>query len=103
MYDNLNRWFILKTEELYENIDEGGKQTFMRVVINNEEIGNRIKTIREKANISLNDLSKNIGISKNVLMLYEEGNKQVNINNIIKICNYFNEEIDNLVSYTILL
>jgi len=75
----------------------------MRVVINNEEIGNRIKTIREKANISLNDLSKNIGISKNVLMLYEEGNKQVNINNIIKICNYFNEEIDNLVSYTILL
>lgn len=75
----------------------------MRVVINNEEIGNRIKTIREKANISLNDLSKNIGISKNVLMLYEEGNKQVNVNNIIKICNYFNEEIDNLVSYTILL
>ena len=75
----------------------------MRVVINNEEIGNRIKTIREKANISLNDLSKNIGISKNVLMLYEEGNKQINITNVIKICNYFNEEIDNLVSYTILL
>ena len=74
----------------------------MRVVINNEEIGNRIKTIREKANISLNDLSKNIGISKNVLMLYEEGNKQINITNVIKICNYFNEKIDNLVSYKIL-
>lgn len=74
----------------------------MRVVINNVEIGNRIRAIREKANISLNDLSRDIGISKNVLILYEEGNKQISITNVIKICNYFNEKMDNLVSYKIL-
>lgn len=74
----------------------------MRVIINNKEIGKNIKKIREKNNVSLDDLSLLEGIAKNTLMNYESGNKQITINDLIFICNHFNVTIDSMVSYQII-
>ena len=74
----------------------------MRVIINNKVIGNNIKKLREKNNVSLDDLSLLAGIAKNTLMNYESGIKQITINDLIFICNHFNVTIDSMVSYQII-
>lgn len=74
----------------------------MRVIINNKEIGNNIKKIREKNNVSIDDLSLLAGIAKNTLINYESGKKQITIDDLILICNHFNVTIDSMVSYQII-
>ena len=74
----------------------------MRVIINNKEIGNNIKLLRDNNNITVDDLSLLAGIAKNNLINYESGKKQISIGDLILICNYFNVKIDSLVSYCII-
>ena len=74
----------------------------MRVIINNKEIGNNIKELREKNNNSLDDLSLMTGIAKNNLINYESGKRQISIEEVIIICNLFNVKIDDFVSYQII-
>lgn len=74
----------------------------MRVIINNKEIGNNIKRIRENNNVSIDDLSLLAGIAKNTLINYELGKKQITIDDLILICNHFNVTIDSMVSYQII-
>lgn len=74
----------------------------MRVIINNKEIGNNIKKIREKNNVSIDDLSLLAGIAKNTLINYESGKKQITIDDLILICNHFNVTIDSMFSYQII-
>ena len=74
----------------------------MRVIINNKEIGNNIKMLRDNNNITVDDLSLLAGIAKNNLINYESGKKQISIGDLILICNYFNVKIDSLVSYSII-
>ena len=62
----------------------------MRVIINNKEIGNNIKELREKNNNSLDDLSLMTGIAKNNLINYESGKRQISIKEVIILCNLFN-------------
>lgn len=74
----------------------------MRVIINNKEIGNNIKELREKNNNSLDDLSLMTGIAKNNLINYESGKRQISIEEVIILCNLFNVKIDDFVSYQII-
>ena len=74
----------------------------MRVIINNKEIGNNIKELREKNNNSLDDLSLMTGIAKNNLINYESGRKQISIKEVIILCNLFNVKIDDFVSYQVI-
>lgn len=74
----------------------------MRVIINNKEIGNNIKILREKNNNSLDDLSLMTGIAKNNLINYESGKRQISIEEVIILCNLFNVKIDDFVSYQVI-
>ena len=74
----------------------------MRVIINNKEIGNNIKELREKNNNSLDDLSLMTGIAKNNLINYESGKRQISIKEVIILCNLFNVKIDDFVSYQVI-
>lgn len=74
----------------------------MRVIINNKEIGNNIKELREKNNNSLDDLSLMTGIAKNNLINYESGKRQISIEEVIILCNLFNVKIDDFVSYQVI-
>ena len=74
----------------------------MRVIINNKEIGNNIKELREKNNNSLDDLSLMTGIAKNNLINYESGKRQISIEEVIILCNLFNVKIDDFISYQII-
>ena len=74
----------------------------MRVRINNKKIGENIKNLRLENNMNLDELSSVTGIAKNNLINYELGKKQLNIKNLIIVCNYFKIKIDDLVSYQII-
>lgn len=74
----------------------------MKVIINNKEIGNNIKELRENRNMTIDSLSLLAGIAKNKLINYESGNKQITVDDLILICNYFNIKIDSLISYQII-
>ena len=74
----------------------------MRVIIDNKKIGENIKNLRLENNMNLDELSSVTGIVKNILINYELGKKQLNIKNLIIVCNYFKIKIDDLVSYQII-
>ncbi len=74
----------------------------MRVIIDNKKIGENIKNLRLENNMNLDELSSVTGIAKNNLINYELGKKQLNIKNLIIVCNYFKIKIDDLVSYQII-
>lgn len=74
----------------------------MRVIIDNKKIGENIKNLRLENNMNLDELSSVTGIAKNILINYELGKKQLNIKNLIIVCNYFKKKIDDLVSYQII-
>ena len=74
----------------------------MRVIIDNKKIGENIKNLRLENNMNLDELSSVTGIAKNILINYELGKKQLNINNLIIVCTYFKIKIDDLVSYQII-
>ena len=74
----------------------------MRVIIDNKKIGENIKNLRLENNMNLDELSSVTGIAKNNLINYELGKKQLNIKNLIIVCNYFRIKIDDLVSYQII-
>ena len=74
----------------------------MRVIIDNKKIGDNIKNLRLENNMNLDELSSVTGIEKNILINYELGKKQLNIKNLIIVCNYFRIKIDDLVSYQII-
>ena len=74
----------------------------MRVIIDNKKIGENIKNLRLENNMNLDELSSVTDIAKNILINYELGKKQLNIKNLIIVCNYFKIKIDDLVSYQII-
>ena len=42
-------------------------------MLNSKEIGKRIKSAREKANMSLNDVALKLGVNKSTILRYENG------------------------------
>ena len=73
----------------------------MKVLFNNSETSLRIKGLRLHSKLSIDDLSVKIGISKSLLYKYERGLNIPSISNVIKICNFYNVKVDDLIIYKV--
>ena len=47
-------------------------------------IGDRLKEIREREGISLNDIARKVGVSKRMIQKYESGESEVSVNKALK-------------------
>ena len=56
-----------------------------------------IKELRKQLNYSQSKVSKELNIPEQTLYGWENGNRQPNIENLIKLSNYYNVSIDELV------
>lgn len=63
--------------------------------INN--LANNLKFLREKSGLSLSQLSKHTGITKQSLSYYERGERIPDVHNLIKIAVYYNTSIDSII------
>ena len=61
---------------------------------------NNLKTLREKKNITQIKLSVDIGLSQEIISHYEIGQSKPNIENLIKIADYFHCSTDYLLNRT---
>ena len=66
-----------------------------------ETIGKRIEELRYKNNLTLDDLSKHLGISKTAVRKYETGaTKNIKYENVEKLAQLFNVSVDYLLNGT---
>lgn len=63
----------------------------------NKMLGKNIRTLRKKRNLSIDELSQLIGISPSFLGLIERGQRGLSIDNLCRICNMFNIQLDELI------
>lgn len=61
------------------------------------DLGNRIKTEREKLNMSQDDLAQKMAISRQAISKWETGNSYPDIEKILKLSEIFNLSLDELV------
>ena len=67
----------------------------MKVVFNKTMTGVKIKALL----LQSVEKKEKLNISKKTLSLYESGNKIPSIKNLIKLCNYYNCSIDDVLCY----
>ena len=60
-------------------------------------IGQNIKYLRKKRNLSQQELADQLSIPRTTLSDYERGHTQVNLENLLKLSSIFNVTIDNLI------
>jgi transcriptional regulator with XRE-family HTH domain len=65
----------------------------------NLELGNRIRTLRKKKNLTIYQLSEKTGISRPVLSKLETGNRSADIATISKICVALEIPLSNFFCY----
>ncbi|MDM5333401.1 helix-turn-helix transcriptional regulator [Ureibacillus composti] len=65
-----------------------------------DSLGNRIKYLREKNNISQIEFAKKIGVSNAVLSRYESGDRKPDYDTLDLIANYFEVSTDYLLGRT---
>ncbi len=56
----------------------------------NEQIGRKIKSIREVLEISSEEIADKTGISRNTLLEYEAGKSNITVSDLYKIVSVFN-------------
>ncbi len=57
----------------------------------------KIKELRQKINLSQNEMAKKLGMPQTTLFNYEAGKNEPNIAVLIKLADFFNVSIDELV------
>lgn len=62
--------------------------------------GDRLKTLRSRKNLSQMELSKQIGISKSSINMYERGEREPKFETLETIADYFNVDLDYLLGKT---
>ena len=62
--------------------------------------GDRLKTLRNKKGLSQMEFSKQIGISKSSVNMYERGEREPNFEILETIADYFNVDLDYLLGKT---
>lgn len=67
-------------------------------MINIEDIGNRIRTLRKENNMTTVDLAQRIQISQPYLSQIEGGRKPVTVDILINICNVFEITLEQFLS-----
>lgn len=60
----------------------------------------RLKDLREDNDLTQEELSKKLNITRSALSNYEQGTREPSINLLIKIANYFNVTLDYLLCRT---
>ncbi len=66
----------------------------------NSLIGDRIKILRLRNNLTREELAKKIGVSYSAISMYERNKREPNNEITIKIANFFNASIDYLMGLT---
>ena len=64
----------------------------------NSDFSKNLKTLRENLNFKQDFLSQKLGISRSVLSYYESGKSEPTLSMLLKISDFFNIPIDELVS-----
>jgi len=59
--------------------------------------GEKIKELRKEKGLSLRDVEKSIGIDRNMICLIENNKRNLTVENLLKICRFFNVSADYLV------
>ena len=62
-----------------------------------KNFGKRLTKLREDKNLSLEELAKDLNLTKLTLSYWERNNHTLTIGNIIKIAKYFNVSVDYLL------
>ena len=62
-------------------------------------ITERLKSLREEKNLRIHDISKFLGIDKDLYGKYERQNVIIPIKHLINVCEYFNVSIDYIFSF----
>ena len=57
-------------------------------------IADELRGLRAKANVTIVELSKSIGISKDTISRYENGSISINIDTLEKLLDYYNTDFD---------
>ena len=65
-----------------------------KIIIN---FGNNLKALRTENNLSINELSDKLGMSRQIISSYENNRKLPNLYSLIQISRFFNCSIDSLV------
>lgn len=60
-------------------------------------VGTRIRKLRVKNNVTQLKLSKELNVSESAISNYEKGTRTIHIENLIKIANFFEVDMDFLV------
>ncbi len=66
--------------------------------MNNKEVGKRVAVLRKKAGMSQEDFSKQLGVSRNMLSKYENGDTKIGLDQLIKLRDIFGVSIDSLLT-----
>lgn len=61
-------------------------------------IGQKIKKLRKEKGLSLKDLEKAIKIDRNMICNIEAGRRNLTLENLIKICKFFNVSADEILN-----
>lgn len=63
----------------------------------NNIFGENLKLLRQDKGLGQVDLAKELGVSKGIISLWENGLREPNMSSLITIAKYFNVSIDYLV------
>lgn len=61
------------------------------------KFGERLKYLRKQSNVSQDDLAKRLGVTRSCVANYEQGTREPNFEDLERIADAFNVEIDYLV------
>ena len=57
------------------------------------QVGNELKAIRNRNNLTLENVEKQLGIKKNTLSIYENNSEKIQMGTLEKLLNFYNEDI----------
>lgn len=83
--------FLFKIENKFSlryNVVEGDDNMKNNYI--NEEIGVRLKDLRQKADYSLQDIAERVGISRFTYYNFERGRRTISVDLLKKICDAYN-------------
>ena len=64
--------------------------------------GERLKELRREYGVGQVELAKSIGVSKGIISLWENGQREPTMSNLVSLAKYFGVSVDYLVGLTFL-
>mgnify|MGYP005790540943 FL=1 len=64
--------------------------------------GERLKELRREYGVGQVELAKSIGVSKGIISLWENGQREPTMSNLVSLAKYFGVSVDYLVGLTYL-